>query len=157
MMGRTPFKNRIKELSEKDLGIVYRCMEETDTLKFAESLITEVSGGERQRVIFAKALAQTPEVLFLDEAFSAMDICYSIKSLNRLKKLVDEKGITVVSIMHDLNMADIYSDTVLALNDGRIAQLGSTEKVMHPAFINSLFKINVKKIGNRGLAVLPQL
>lgn len=157
MMGRTPFKNRMKDLSREDMDIVYRCMEATDTLSFAGSLITEVSGGERQRIILAKALAQTPEVLFLDEAFSSMDIHYSVKALNLLKDLVEQDGLTVVSIMHDLNMADSFSDITLALDQGKLVQCGRTSEIIDPAFIHSLFKINVVKTGARGLAVLPEL
>ncbi len=156
MMGRNPFQG-CKKSNKEDIAIVHEAMEATETLKFANTLITEISMGERQRVILARALAQTPEVLFLDEAFSAMDVCHSIKSLNLLKKLVKEKNMTIVSVMHDLNMADTYSDTVLALNKGKIMRWGTAEKVMNPSFIHSLFKINVKKIGERGLAVLPQL
>lgn len=157
MMGRNPFQGRSKKMDKEDLAIVHEAMETTETLKFADSLITEISMGEKQRVILARALAQTPEILFLDEAFSAMDVCYSIKSLNLLKKLVKEKNMTIVSVMHDLNMADTYSDTVLALNSGKIMKWGTAENVMVPSFIHSLFKIKVKKIGERGLAVLPQL
>lgn len=157
MMGRAPYKDRVKQLSDRDLEIVYQSMEKTDTLQYTDALINEISGGEKQRVIFAKALAQTPEVLFLDEAFSSMDIYYSVKFLNLLKNLTADNGITVVSIMHDLNMADTYSDTILALNDGRVAGWGCREEVMEPKLINSLFNINVEKTGSRGLVVLPQL
>lgn len=157
LMGRNPYKNRMQSYSEEDYEIVYKCMEETDTLKFVDHPITEVSVGERQRVILARAFAQTPKVIFLDEAFSAMDVHYCIQALNLLKKKVDKEGLAVISIMHDLNMADTYSDTVVALKEGKLVQWGSVEQVMEPSFIHSLFKINVKKVGNRGLAVLPNL
>ncbi len=156
MMGRNPFQDRGRELKERDFEIVYEAMKKTDTLRFASDLITEISAGERQRVFLARAIAQTPEVIFLDEAFSAMDICYSVKSLDLLKELVEKEGISVVAIMHDLNMADTYSDMILALQDGQVLQWGQTENVMQPTFIKSLFKINVKKIGSRGLVVLPR-
>lgn len=155
MMGRKPFNRSFGQVKGEDMDIIYNSMELTDTLRFAEKPITELSGGERQRVILAKALAQTPKLLFLDEAFSDMDICYSIKSLNILKKLVDQKNITVVSVMHDLNMADIYSDKVLALQKGKLVHWGTAEQVMQPHIIKELFNIRVKKISARGLAILP--
>lgn len=155
MMGRKPFKSNFSKVKGEDLKIVHKCMELTDTLEFLDKPITELSGGERQRVILAKSLAQTPEIIFLDEAFSNMDICYSIKLLNILKKLVKEENLTVVSIMHDLNMVDTFSDDVLALNKGKIAGLGSVKDVMDPSFIEELFNIKVKKIGEKGLAILP--
>lgn len=157
LMGRNPYKNRMQSFSDEDYEIVHRCMEETDTLKFIDHPITEISCGERQRVILARALAQMPKVIFLDEAFSAMDVHYCIQSLNLLKKKVDQEGMAVISIMHDLNMADTYSDKVVALKEGKLVQWGCAEKVMEPTVLHSLFKINVKKIGSRGLAVLPNL
>jgi len=157
MMGRNPFKNRLTRLGKKDMNIVYTCMEATDTLGLAESLITEVSGGERQRVMFARALAQTPDVLFLDEAFSNMDVYYSIKLANLLKESVNQQGITVISIMHDLNMANAFSDSIIALRQGSLIKWGETEDVIKPAFIHSLFKVNIVKMGNEGLAIQPYL
>lgn len=154
MMGRKPFKKGF-QINCEDVNIVYNAMELTDTLRFAEKPITQLSGGERQRVILARALAQTPEVLFLDEAFSDMDMCYSIKSLNILKELVAQKSITIISVMHDLNMVDIYSDMVLALKNGKLFQWGNVKEVMQPHIIKELFNIHVKKVGTRGLAVLP--
>lgn len=155
MMGRKPFNRGLQKLRSEDMDIVYNAMELTDTLRFAENPITKLSGGEKQRVILARALAQTPEALFLDEAFSDMDICYSIKFLNILKELVSRKNITVITVMHDPNMVDIYSDIVLALQEGKLVQWGSAREVMQPHTIKELFNIQVKKIGKRGLAVLP--
>ncbi|MBM7854771.1 iron complex transport system ATP-binding protein [Desulfohalotomaculum tongense] len=157
MMGRTPYKSRLRALSRRDMGIVRRCMEMTDTIRFADCLITELSGGEKQRVILAKALAQQPEVLFLDEAFSHMDIYYSVKCLNVLKQLVDEDGLTVVCIMHDLNLVSSFCSEVVMLQNGEVVRQGRTETVMKPELIHGTFKIKVAKAGNSGLAVLPEL
>lgn len=157
MMGRRPFKNRLRDLPQQDMDIVYRCMELTDTLQFADCLITEVSGGEKQRVIFAKALAQSPKVLFLDEAFSNMDIYYSVKLLKLLKYLVQKEGLTVVSIMHDLNLVKAFCTSVVMLGKGGLIDYGKVEVVMKPEKIFSLFKIRVAEAGKNGLAVLPEL
>ena len=157
MMGRMPFKNRLRGLPPRDMAIIYRCMELTDTLQFADSLITAVSGGEKQRVIFAKALAQSPKVLFLDEAFSNMDIYYSVKLLKLLKELVAGEGLTVISIMHDLNLVKAFCDCVIMLEKGGLIDFGKAGVVMNPERIFSLFKIRVAKAGNNGLAVLPEL
>ncbi len=156
-MGRKPFKDRFERINNEDMDIIYKCMEETDVLKLADSMINEISGGERQRVLFAKALAQMPKVLFLDEAFSAMDINYRIKCLNLLKKMVKTDGISVITIMHDLNMADIYSDTIIALDKGKLIRYGKRQNIMISDFIISLFKVRVKKVGRQGLVVLPEI
>ncbi|WP_053956457.1 ABC transporter ATP-binding protein [Inediibacterium massiliense] len=157
MMGRTPFKERMKNFKKEDLDIVYESMESTQTLQFAHIPITHLSGGEKQRVMMAKAFAQTPKVLFLDEAFSNMDIQYTIKFLNLLKKMIKEKGLTVISIMHDLNLTDLFSDHILALKNGQVVEYGLTKEVFQPELIKELFGICVKKTGEQGLVVLPNM
>ncbi|MBO8138380.1 MAG: ABC transporter ATP-binding protein [Desulfotomaculum sp.] len=157
MMGRTPYKSRLKSLSPKDLNIVKKCMEITDTIQFADCLVTELSGGEKQRVVLAKALAQQPEVLFLDEAFSNMDAYYSIKCLNVIKQLVKERGLTVICVMHDLNLVKAFCSEVVMLQNGQVVKQGTVEAVMEPKLIHGTFKVKVAKAGNSGLAVLPEL
>jgi len=153
MMGRNPYKNRLNTLSKEDLEIVIDVMKETNTLKFANSLVTEISGGELQRIILARALAQKPRVLFLDEAFSAMDISYKINAIKLIKKLVQEDGLTVVSIMHDINMAYSFSDEVCALKDGRLQGFGKPDKFITEKFIYDVFDIEVEKVSNKGFFV----
>jgi iron complex transport system ATP-binding protein len=155
MLGRVPFLNRLEKPSENDMETVRFWMERTETSKFAKKPITELSGGEKQRVMLAKALAQVPEVLLLDEAFSAMDIHYEVKHLNMILDLVRSEGLTVIAIMHDLHMASLFSDFVIALDRGKVIHAGKTEEVMRPNFIRSLFHINVRRVGTRGIVVLP--
>ncbi|PAB57950.1 ABC transporter ATP-binding protein [Anaeromicrobium sediminis] len=154
-MGRTPFSSRMKDLTKEDSEIIYEVMDMTDTTCFMNKDITCLSGGEKQRIMLARALAQTPKILVLDEAFSNMDIKYTIKFLDLLKEKVKNDGMTVINIMHDLNLTDIYSDNILALSKGNLVKSGKTEDVMKPQFIKSLFGINTRKISDRGLAILP--
>lgn len=156
-MGRAPFKSRLKGLTSEDLNIVENAMKLTDTLDFAGRLVTELSGGERQRVIFAKALAQQPEMLFLDESFSNMDIYYSIKCLNLLKELCAKQGLTVVSIIHDLNLASSFCSDVAVLKQGQLIQYGKAAVVLTPELIQEVFNIKVVRAGETGLAVLSEL
>ncbi|SHJ62732.1 ABC transporter ATP-binding protein [Paramaledivibacter caminithermalis] len=153
MMGRNPYKNRLNSLSEKDLGIVIDVMKKTDTFKFANSLITEVSGGELQRIILARALAQNPRVLFLDEAFSAMDISYKINAIRLIKKLVKEEGLTVVSVMHDINVAYKFSDEVCALKQGKVQGFGNPKEIITESFVYDVFDVEVEKINDKGFFV----
>lgn len=157
MMGRNPFKSRMKHLSKRDMEIVFKCMEMTETIKFSETSITDLSGGERQRVMLAKALAQTPEVLFLDEAFSNMDIQYTIQFLNLLKDQIKEEKLTVVSIMHDLNLTHMFSDRIVALKNGKIEKYGNTQEVMTQETIKDLFGVKIRKTEENGLVILPNL
>lgn len=156
-MGRTPFKARLQGLNDGDLRIIENVMRITNTLDFAGRLITELSGGERQRVLFAKALAQQPEILFLDESFSNMDIFYSITCLNLLKELCAEQGLTVVAIIHDLNLASVFCSDAVVLKAGRLVEQGPASAVLTPALIRDVFNIKVVRAGETGLAVLSDL
>lgn len=156
-MGRTPFKSRLQGLSREDLTIIENAMQLTDTLDFAGRLVTELSGGERQRVLFAKALAQQPEILFLDESFSNMDIYYSIKCLNLLRELCASQGLTVVSIIHDLNLVSAFCSDAAVLKAGHLVQYGKAAGVLNPELIREIFNIRVVRAGETGLAVLSEL
>ncbi|MCT4564603.1 MAG: ABC transporter ATP-binding protein [Maledivibacter sp.] len=153
MMGRNPYKNRLNSLGEKDLKLVVDVMKKTDTFKFANSLITEISGGELQRIILARALAQNPRVLFLDEAFSAMDISYKINAIKLIKKLVEKEGLTVISVMHDINIAYNFSDEVCVLKEGRLQGFGAPKGFICENFIYDVFNIEVEKVGDKGFFV----
>lgn len=156
-MGRTPYKSRLQGLSDQDITIIEEVMRLTDTLDFAGRLITELSGGERQRVLFAKALAQQPEVLFLDESFSNMDIYYSIKCLNLLRELCTRKNLTVVSIIHDLNLVSTFCSEAIVLKNGQLVKHGTAPEVLAPELIGEVFQIKVVRAGETGLAVLSNL
>lgn len=156
-MGRTPFKTRLKGLTGEDLNIIENAMRLTDTIDFAGRLVTELSGGERQRVLFAKALAQQPEILFLDESFSNMDIYYSIKCLNLLRELCTKQGLTVVSIIHDLNLVSAFCSDAIVLAAGSLVKSGSAPAVLTPELIWEIFHIKVVRAGETGLAVLSDL
>jgi iron complex transport system ATP-binding protein len=156
LMGRMPHKSRMTDFSPTDLEQAHRAMELTETLGFADRLITELSGGERQRVVFAKALAQQPQILFLDEAFSNMDVYHSIRCLNLLGRLCREQGLTVVSIMHDLNLTSAFCSDVAVLQAGRLVCAGPAASTLTPERIREVFRIHVVRAGEKGLAILPE-
>ena len=147
--GRYPFQKGLNNLDEEDLEIMIRAMRDTDTLQFKDKLITEISGGEQQRVILASALAQQPKILFLDEAFSSMDISYQANLMYLLKGFVQRGELTVVSIVHDLNLAYRYSDEVCILKNGRIIQFGTPYSVMTKESISEVFDVKVDLIERR--------
>ncbi|NPV90732.1 MAG: ABC transporter ATP-binding protein [Firmicutes bacterium] len=144
MMGRKPHLGRLSRLREEDLEIVFDCMRQCGVLEFAEKPVTSLSGGERQRVILARALAQTPQVLFLDEATSNLDICYKLELLNLINQMKRERGLTVIAVMHDLNLAGIFCDYFMYLNDGRVFCEGPAERVFNEEVIREVFKVRVE-------------
>ena len=155
MMGRHPHIKRSQHFSKADMEIVYNAMRQTETLEFVDTLVTEVSGGEFQRVMFARALAQTPQILLLDEAFSGLDISHHIRSLKLLRELVRTEGLTVVAIMHDLNLAYLFSDKVLVVKEGKIQGFECPKTLLDEAFVEAVFDVKVQRIEHKGLFVAP--
>lgn len=143
MMGRSPHLGRFQGEGKKDYELVNRVMELTNTLHLARRPITAVSGGERQRVIVAKALAQDPEIILLDEPTSHLDINHQVEILNLLRRLNREEHVTVVVVFHDLNLAAQYCDSLLLMQKGRIYVMGKPEKVLTADNIKEVYGTSV--------------
>jgi iron complex transport system ATP-binding protein len=151
--GRYPYKRNINALEPEDYDVIIDVMKKTDTLMFKDKIITELSGGEQQRVLLAAALAQEPEILFLDEAFSALDISYTAKFVELLLNLIKEKDITVVSIMHDLNIAYRFSDRIILIHNGEVKDTGLPGDVMTTDIISKTFDVNLELIEGKGFYI----
>ena len=125
LMGRNPHLGRLELESEKDIDIARRCMELTHCWHLAERPVTELSGGERQLVIIARALTQEPKVLLLDEPTSHLDINYQIEIMELLKHLTAHEGLIIIAVIHDLNLAAQYCDRLVLLRNGKIFAMGT--------------------------------
>jgi len=143
LMGRAPFLRRFQREGEKDIEIAKRSMEATDTLQFMERPITQLSAGERQRVFIAQCLAQTPKIILLDEPTNYLDINHKIKIFNFFSSLNKEKGVTILSILHDLNLASRYCDKLILMSNGKIFASGNTEDVLTITNIQKVYGIEV--------------
>jgi iron complex transport system ATP-binding protein len=143
MMGRHPYKKRFEKENDEDYRILEEALEMTNTLELKDRLITEVSGGERQRVIIAKALAQKPSIIMLDEPTSNLDINHQIEILNLLKLFNEKRGTTVVLVIHDINLAARYSHELILLNQGKILANGSPEEVITAENLESSYHMDV--------------
>ncbi len=141
MMGRHPYIPRFSQPGKGDIDIVNSVMERTGTDKFANRKITDLSGGERQRCVFARALCQDTPILFLDEAFSNMDISHTLRLLDIVKKEVNEKNRTVVSVFHDINLASVWSDILVFMKQGKVAAYGQTHDIMKESIVEEVFNI----------------
>jgi iron complex transport system ATP-binding protein len=140
-MGRHPYQNRFSAETLEDRTIVRHAMELTNTLRFRDRSINEISGGERQRVIIARALAQQPKLLLLDEATSHLDISHEMDILSIIAGLKGE--VTVIAIFHDLNLAAHYCDDLILLDAGRIVSMGTPAEVLTRDHIRSVYGIDV--------------
>jgi iron complex transport system ATP-binding protein len=156
LMGRLPYISRLKGETLEDYQISYRAMKKTHSLPLSEQKIQEISGGERQRVFIAKALAQTPQLLLLDEFTSHLDLNYKYEMLNLFKKSIQEEGLTIISVFHDLNLASIASDRLLLLNNGRIEQIGTVQEVLNSENLQKVYGIRPILI-NHPLLKVPQI
>jgi iron complex transport system ATP-binding protein len=143
LMGRSPHSRGSMFESERDREIAQKMLEITDTQAFAHQPITMLSGGERQRVFIARALAQQPEILLMDEPNAHLDIAHQLEIFAIIKKLNRETGLTVVSVSHDLNLAASFSDKIGILVCGTIAAMGTPDAVLTKENIENVFRTDV--------------
>ena len=143
MMGRHPYLSPLSFESEEDFDITRRAMETTMTSQFADRYFNEISGGEKQRVMIASALAQKPEIMLLDEPTSALDLKYQIQILNILKNLNAHHNMTLVMAMHDLNLASRFCNRLLLLNEGKIVRDGTPKQVLEKNILEQVYGIEI--------------
>lgn len=141
MMGRTPYLKPFSREGQKDFRIVEECMQKTNTWHLRKKSIKSISGGERQRVILARALAQKGEIMLLDEPVSQLDIKHQLGVMETLKALVKE-GLTVICVLHDLNLASQYSDEIILIKDGALVNLGTPEQVLTEEMMENIYGVN---------------
>ena len=146
LMGRHPYLSAFTFEGEDDIEIARSAMKQTQTLQFAERGFNEISGGEKQRVVIAGAIAQEPELMILDEPTSALDIKYQIQILNILKTLNENKKTTVILAMHDLHLAAKYCTRLILLEEGKIFKDGKTEEVLQKEHIEKVYGLKVHLI-----------
>jgi iron complex transport system ATP-binding protein len=140
LMGRIPHLKRLQFETKKDLAIVQEALVMTDTLGLKDRYIENISSGERQRVWLAKALAQEPILLFLDEPTAHLDIGHQIQILDLLNKLNRKTSLTIIIVLHDLNLASEYCSRLVLLNDGQIFAQGLAQEVLTYQNIENVYQ-----------------
>ncbi|NLI13644.1 MAG: heme ABC transporter ATP-binding protein [Peptococcaceae bacterium] len=143
IMGRSPHLGRFQSEGKKDFEAARLAMELTGTGHLADRLITAVSGGERQRVIIAKALAQEPKIILLDEPTSHLDINHQIEILSLLKSLNRENNLTIIAVFHDLNLAAQYCDRLILMKSGLVFTMGDPAEVLTADNIKQVYGASV--------------
>lgn len=129
LMGRSPHLGLLAFESTQDRELAQQAMDFTDVGHLARRRLDEVSGGERQRVILARAICQQPQIILLDEPTASLDPAHQLKIMDLLERL-RRQGVTVIMVSHDLNLAGAYGDTLLLLKDGKVVCFGPPEEVL---------------------------
>ncbi|NWH05305.1 ABC transporter ATP-binding protein [Desulfobacter latus] len=142
MMGRYPHLGRFSAPGAKDRELVAQAMAATGISDFSGRHVTELSGGERQRVVFARALAQDAACLILDEATSNLDIGHTLALMTLAADRVKNNGLTVISVMQDLNLAARFCRSLVFLKNGRVAAHGPVDEVFTASVIKEVFDVS---------------
>lgn len=143
LMGRHPFIPRFGLESKTDYSIAEQAMLMTDTLHLADQMVTDLSGGQRQMIFIAKALAQQPKLLLLDEPISALDIRYQLRVLELIRQLTND-GLTAIAALHDLNLAARYCDRIILLTHGEMISHGPPSVVLTEKTIRATYGVQAK-------------
>jgi len=139
LMGRIPHLTRLQFERAQDLTSAEQAMRFTDILHLKTKRIDQISSGEQQRVFMAKALAQEPVLMLLDEPTSHLDIGHQVQILNLLKKLNKENNVTIIVVLHDLNLASEYCDRLILIDQGKIHSSGTPDEVLTYQNIESVY------------------
>ena len=159
-LGRYPHTERFRDLSPRDYQKVLEMMELTHLTSYADRPLESLSGGERQRVFLAKALVQDPKILFLDEPITYLDMSQQLAMLKIVKEYCENKNISVVAIMHDLNLALNFSHKIALLSQGSLVDYGPPKQVLTPKNIENIFGTRVSFIdipGSEAAYIVPEL
>ncbi|HSA59299.1 MAG TPA: ABC transporter ATP-binding protein [bacterium] len=148
LMGRAPYVGLWGFESQADRTRAREAMERTDTWRLRERGLGELSGGEKQRVILARALAQEASVLLLDEPTSHLDVRYQKELLDLCAALNAENGLSIVMTLHDLNLAALYAHRLILMKDGLVARSGSPAETLTPESIGHVFGLSMRVLSD---------
>jgi iron complex transport system ATP-binding protein len=156
-MGRAPHAQRLFASTADDERAIARALLDADAADLADRPAEELSGGERQRLLVAMALAQEPDLLLLDEPTLHLDLAHQVSLLAAIRRMRDQRGLTVLAVLHDLNLAAAFAPRVAVLDQGRVVADGPPGEVLVPDLVRRVFGVAVDEAltpdGRRHLAL----
>jgi iron complex transport system ATP-binding protein len=156
LLGRTAHIPALRAESRSDVAAAARAVDQLDLRPFVDRTLDDVSGGERQRVFLARALAQDAPILLLDEPTTALDVGHQQEVLELVDRLRTERGLTVLTTMHDLTLAGQYADRLVLLDRGRVVVEGPAETVLTEENLSRYYRAHVRVLpGDHGPVVVP--
>jgi len=149
--GRNPFRKWYEVVGAEDKEIIEFAISVTNLKELRYRPLQSLSGGERQRAWIAMSLAQTPDILLLDEPTTYLDIAHQLEVMELIRRLNEENGITIVMVLHDLNQAARYSHRLIAMKDGSLVCQGPPSEIFNPKFFKEVFGIDVNIYYDEGI------
>ena len=143
LLGRNPYVSYFGSETAHDRAMVHNVLERLDMATFADRELGALSGGEQQRLVIARALAQEAPILLLDEPTSALDIGHQQQALELVDRLRHEHGLTVISAMHDLTLAGLYADRLALLHEGHLVVAGDAAQVLRAETLAEFYGVSV--------------
>ena len=156
-MGRVPYmKNKWTGFDREDREKVEKIMQMLKIDKFKNRVVFSLSGGEFQRVLLARALVQNTNIMLLDEPTSALDMNYALEIMRLTSYFVKNESLTAVMVLHDLNLASMYCNSIILLKNGKIAYEGTPKELFRPENLEEIYGFNCEVIENNGFSyVIP--
>jgi iron complex transport system ATP-binding protein len=139
-MGRYPYQSWLGNEESDPAEIIDEALEAMGLAGLQERRMDQLSGGERQRVALAKLMVQEPSIILLDEPTTYLDIGYQVQLLDTVRSWQRERGLTVIAVLHDLNLASLYCDELVVLHEGKIAAVGTPKEVLTTSLIEKVYE-----------------
>lgn len=146
LLGRTPYLSWLGKAGERDEQAAWRALEQTHLSGLAQRRVGALSGGEQQRVLLARALAQETPILLMDEPTTHLDLEHQTSLLNLMRLQALDKGLAVLAALHDLNLASLYADRVALIADGRVQAVGTPREVLTSERLSPVYHVPVQVV-----------